>query len=104
MERSEGGKAIRRIAEAGEEREMHSRPSQMDAHEQRHRHAEKNAEQSEPQIVEADSLVVGAEYVAGQEAVVWRFRLICVAAVRGHACLGSGWRPGAEPSRRARHK
>ncbi len=66
MERSEGGKAIRQIAKAGEERETHSRPGQMDAQEQRHGHTKEDAEEREPQIVEADGLVVGGEDVAGQ--------------------------------------
>ena len=68
---------------------MCSRPYKMNAHEQRHGHAEENAEQRKPKIVEADSLVVGAEDVAGQEAGLRRLRVICAAVVVDHACFGS---------------
>ncbi len=67
---------------------MHPRPHQMEAHEQRHGHAKKNAEQREPKIVEADGLVVGAEDVAGQEAGLRRLRVIRSAVVVAHACSG----------------
>src|SRR2546422_8358674 len=86
MQCGESGKTIRRIAEAGKEREMHPRPNQVDAHEQRHGHPKKNAEQREPKIVEPDGLVVGAEGVARQEAGLRGVPVICAVAVVGHAC------------------
>ena len=58
----------------------------MKAHEQRHSHAKKNAEEREPKIVQADRLVVGAEDVAGQEASPRRFLVICSVVVVGHSC------------------
>ena len=67
---------------------MRSRPYKMDAHEQRHGHAKKNAEQREPKIVEANGFVVGAENVAGQEAGLRRLRVIRSAVVVVHACSG----------------
>src|SRR6266853_293941 len=108
--RTPGGSAwgkpfrVRRVAAAGKERESRSRPYKMNAHEQRHGHAEKNAEQRKPQIVEADGLVARAEDVAGQEAGLWHLRVICSAIVVGHACLGSLQWPEAEPGPRARDK
>ena len=68
---------------------MHSRPCEMNTHEERHRHTEENAEQSKPQIVEPDGLVVGVEGVEGQEAGLRRLLVIGSAAVVvGHACSG----------------
>ena len=67
---------------------MHSRPHQMNAHEQRHRHAEENTEEREPKIVEADGFVVVGEEAAGQETGPQRFRAICSVVVVGHACFG----------------
>ncbi len=86
VERGERGKAIRRVAKAGEERKMHPRPYQVDAHEQRHRHPKKNTEEREPKIVEPDGLVVSAENAARQKAAPRRFLVICPAMVDGHAC------------------
>src|SRR5713226_4953972 len=88
MERGESGKSFRRVAEAGEEWKMHTRPHQMNAHEQRHGHAKEHAEQREPKIVEANALVVGAEDAARQKAVVTHLRVICSAVVGGHECPG----------------
>ena len=67
VKRGESGKTIRRVAEAGEEREMHARPDQVDTHEQRHGHAEENAEEREPKVLEANGLVARAEKTAGQK-------------------------------------
>ncbi len=86
VERGERGKTIRRVAKAGEEREMHARPDQMDAHEQRHGHAQENAEQRQPKIVQPNRLVVSAENAARQKAAPRRFLVICPAMVDGHAC------------------
>src|SRR5258708_32464295 len=97
MECRKGRVTIRRVAEAGEEREMRSRPNKMDAHEQRHGHAEENAEQREPKIVETNGFVVGAENVAEQEAGLRRHRVIRSAVVVAHACSGeTPDPPGAE--------
>ncbi len=94
MERGERGKAVRRAAEAGQEREIQIRPGQVDAHEQRHRHAKENAEEGEPQIAEPDSFVVGREEVAGQEAGLRRCLVIGSAVVVvGHACAGETRHP-----------
>src|SRR5260370_14318822 len=89
MERGEGGKMVRRVAEAGQEREMRSRQSQVDANEQRQADAKENAEEGEPQIAEPDSFVVGREEVAGQEAGLRRCLVIGSAVVVvGHARPG----------------
>ncbi len=104
MQRSQRCKTIRRIAEGGEKRQMHTRPNQVDAHEQRHRHAKKNTEEREPQVVEANGFVVGIEDVTGQKAALRRFLVICSDVVLVHTCGGSFCRPVAEPSRWARDK
>ena len=105
MERGKSCKTIRRVAGAGEEREMRSRPDEMNAHEQRHSRAKENAEQREPKIVEADGLVVGAEHVPGEEAGLRRVGVTCAAVVCGHECSGEtpeppedGLQPREQPS------
>ena len=85
MKRGEGCVTIRRVVESGEERKMRAGPDEMDAHEQRHRHAKKNTEQCKPQILQADGLVIGAEDVAGEKTGLWLLRLICSAVVGNHA-------------------
>ena len=64
---------------------MCARPHQMDAHDQRHRHAQENAEEREPQIKKPYGLVIGAKDIARKEASSWPFWLILAAIVSDHA-------------------
>ena len=82
MKCGESGVAFQRGP--GQERKSYAGPDEMDAHEERHRQAEKNAEQREPEIVQPNHFVVGAEQSAPQEAGLRRFCLICCALVVGH--------------------
>ena len=67
---------------------MRAWPNQVDAHDQRHGHAQENTEQRKPKILQADRFVMRAEEIAGDQARLWRFRGICPAAaiVGDHAC------------------
>jgi hypothetical protein len=40
---------------------MRAWPNQVDAHDQRHDHAEENAEERQPEVPQADGFVIGAE-------------------------------------------
>ena len=69
---------------------MHPRPDEMDAHEQRHRHPKKNAEQRQPKVVEPNRLVIGVEEVARQEASLTRILVTCSAVVYSHVLCAAG--------------
>ena len=80
------GVAFRRAAKSGKKRDVHLGPGQMDAHDQRHGHAHKNAQERQPKVLQANGLVIGAKEVAGDEALPRLFRVISAAVVDDHGC------------------
>src|SRR5439155_21983319 len=89
VQQRERGVALRRAAEYGKERNVHTRRNQMDTHDQRHRHSQKNAEQRQPQIPQPDGFVIGGEQTARGKAALRRIRLVRSAVVSDHARLSS---------------
>src|SRR5262249_6916212 len=84
VEQRQSRKTLRRTAEVGEKRNKRARPDQVDSHDKRHGHAQKNAEQRQPKVLEADGLVMGTEQIAREEAATWRFSVIFTAVVVDH--------------------
>src|SRR5260370_35487112 len=63
---------------------MCSRPDKMNPHQQGERHAQKNADQCQPQVVQPDHFVVGIPESAPQEAGSMRFRCRVAAIISDH--------------------
>ena len=54
----ESGDAVWRIGQAGKQGKMQAGPNEVNSDEERHGHAEKHAEEGEPEVAKADGLVV----------------------------------------------
>src|SRR5438270_12196899 len=87
MKQRQRGETPRHTPEYQQKWDVRAGPSQMDAHDERHRHPQKNAEEREPKVLQTDGLVVCATEAAQKKAVPWSFLVIRAAVVSAHACL-----------------
>jgi hypothetical protein len=84
VKRGERGVTRWRVGKAGQKRNAQRGPDEMKTHQERHGHAEKHAEERQPEIVEPDGFVVGAEDGAGEKTGARRVCVICSAVEGDH--------------------
>src|SRR5579859_6953174 len=81
VKHGERGVTLRSGAETGKKRNLHGRPDEMDAHQQRKEHSKENAAQGKPEVAQTDHLVTSVEERAGEKTGRWHFRSRAAAVV-----------------------
>ena len=69
MEEAEGGIVLRRVFQRGKKWDGGVRPGSVDAEESRENHANEDADEREPEVLQADGFVVGGENAAARDGV-----------------------------------